>query len=156
MKILKVCIILILLSLLGFIVYRSWNKNETTAYKTISLSKRDINEAIYIPGNVFPSKEIEIKSQLSGILDSIYVKIGDYVEAGAPVASIKLVPNASDTERLENNVNIARIDYREGRFPKIFPILCPQLQQGQLLIFLTKRELRLSNGIITIPVRQLR
>jgi HlyD family secretion protein len=111
MKMLKVCIILIFLSVLGFIVYRSWNKNETEEYKTISLSRRDINEAIYIPGNVFPSKEIEIKSQLSGILDSIYVKIGDYVEAGAPIASIKLVPNASDIERLENNLNVAHIDY---------------------------------------------
>lgn len=111
MKILKVCIILVFLSALGFIVYRSWNKNETAEYKTVNLYKRNIYDAIYIPGNVFPSKEIEIKSQLSGILDSVYVKIGDYIEAGAPIASIKLVPNASDIERLENNLNVARIDY---------------------------------------------
>lgn len=111
MKILKVCIILLFLSVSGFLIYRSWNKNDKSEYKTVNPVYRDINEAIYIPGNVYPAKEIEIKSQLSGILDSIYVKIGDNVKVGTDIVSIKLIPGASDMERLENNVNIAQIEY---------------------------------------------
>jgi putative ABC transport system permease protein len=49
MKTLKVCIIIILLSITGFIVYRSFNKENKINYTTISLEKRDINETIYIP-----------------------------------------------------------------------------------------------------------
>jgi HlyD family secretion protein len=111
MKTLKIGIIIILLSIVGFIVFYSFNRNNEINYTTICFEKRDISETIYIPGNVFPAKEIEIKSHLSGILDSIFVKIGDCVVSESPVASIKLVPSASDIERLENNLNIAQIDY---------------------------------------------
>ena len=57
-------------------------------------------------------KEIEIKSQISGVLDKINVSIGDKVRIGDPVASIMLVPNASDMERLEYNLNTAQIEYK--------------------------------------------
>ena len=60
----------------------------------------------------FPMKEIEIKSQISGVLDKINVSIGDKVRIGDPVASIMLVPNASDMERLEYNLNTAQIEYK--------------------------------------------
>jgi HlyD family secretion protein len=111
MKTVKITLILVFLSVLGFIVYRSFAKAGKNSYRTTTLQQRDINENIFIPGNVFPSKEIEIKSQLSGILENIYVKIGDHISAGTPVASIQLVPSTSDIERLESNVNIARIEY---------------------------------------------
>ncbi len=111
MKTIKIVLIIVFLAALGFIVFRSLNKNKKSDYQTITLENRNIKEAIYIPGNVYPAKEIEIKSQLSGILDNIYVKIGDNVKTGTSLVSIKLIPSASDIERLENNVNIAQIDY---------------------------------------------
>ena len=115
MKGLKIFLIVIFLSGFGFIIYRSINKADKNNYTTIPLENRDIKETIFIPGNVYPTKEIEIKSQLSGILESISVKIGDYVNIGSPIASVKLVPGTSDIERLENNVNIAQIDF-DARF----------------------------------------
>ena len=111
MKVLKTILIVIILSGFGFILYRSLNEKDKRNYTTVALENRDISETIFIPGNVYPAKEIEIKSQLSGILESISVKIGDYVDVGTPIASVKLVPGASDIERLENNVNIAKIDF---------------------------------------------
>jgi HlyD family secretion protein len=111
MKGIKIFLILIFLAVIGFIVFRNFNKDNKTKYIFADLQKRDINETIFIPGNVFPAKEIEVKSQLSGILEDIYVKIGDYVKVGDPVASIKLVPGTSDIERQESNVNIAQIDF---------------------------------------------
>jgi len=111
MKTVKIVLILIFLSVAGFIIYRSFIKSDKIAYSTINLKERNIDESIFIPGNVFPAKEIEIKSQLSGILDSIFVKIGESIRSGAAIASIKLVPNSSDIERLESNVNLAQIQF---------------------------------------------
>jgi HlyD family secretion protein len=111
MKTAKVILILVFLLVLGFIVYRSVSKTEGNSYRTATLQQRNINENIFIPGNVFPAREIEIKSQLSGIMENIYVKIGDHISTGTPVASIQLVPSTSDIERLESNVSIARIEY---------------------------------------------
>jgi HlyD family secretion protein len=111
MKTIKILLILVFLSVLGFIIYRSLNKDDKTHYLTIVLQKRNIKETIFIPGNVFPAKEIEVKSQLSGILEDIYVKIGDKIKEENSIASIKLVPSTLDIERLENNVNLALIDF---------------------------------------------
>ncbi|MDR1582995.1 MAG: efflux RND transporter periplasmic adaptor subunit [Prevotellaceae bacterium] len=111
MKGVKIFLILIFLTIIGFIVFRNFNKDNKIKYIVTDLQKRDIKETIFIPGNVFPVKEIEVKSQLSGILEDIYVKIGDNVKVGTPVAAIKLVPGTSDIERQESNVNVAQIDF---------------------------------------------
>jgi HlyD family secretion protein len=111
MKGVKIGLIVIFLTVLGFIVYRSVTRDTGKIYKTVALERRDIRETIFIPGNVFPAKEIEIKSQLSGILEDVFVKIGDNIVAGTPVASVKLAPTASDIERLESNVKVAQIEF---------------------------------------------
>jgi HlyD family secretion protein len=112
MKTLKIFLIIVFSATAGFIVYRSVTRNKNDSkYKTASLEKRDISETIFIPGNVFPFKEIEIKSHLSGILEEISVKIGDNIRSGSPVATIKLVPSTADIERLENNLNLAQVEY---------------------------------------------
>jgi HlyD family secretion protein len=111
MKRIKIILIAVFVSILLFLVYRNLNWSHKVHYATVALKQRDIFETIFIPGNVFPAKEIELKPQLSGILEEISVKIGDYVEEGTPVASIKLVPGTFDIERLESNVNTARIEY---------------------------------------------
>lgn len=111
MKALKIVLIVVFLSVLGFIVFRSLNRSHSFDFQTTNLQKRDINETIFIAGNVFPAREIEIKAQLSGILEDIFVEIGEYVQSGSPIASIQLVPSASDIMRLEFNVNVAQIDY---------------------------------------------
>ncbi|MDR0566443.1 MAG: efflux RND transporter periplasmic adaptor subunit [Prevotellaceae bacterium] len=111
MKTVKAALIAFFALMAGFIAYRSLSKGGRDAYTTVTLRLRDVSETIHIPGNVFPAKEIEIKSQLSGILENISVKIGDYVKEGAPVAAIKLVPGTFDIERLESSVNTAQIEY---------------------------------------------
>ena len=76
----KIRIFIILILLLGVGIF-FWNKKNDSLpdQVSISLENRDIKEEIYIPGNVYPVKEIELKSQISGVLDKIFVKIGDMV-----------------------------------------------------------------------------
>ena len=100
---------LLVLGILAYFWFSQSAPKETTP--TTSIENRDIKEEIYIPGNVYPVKEIELKSQLSGVLDKIFVKIGDVVQEGSPVASISLVPSTLELERLENNVKMAQINY---------------------------------------------
>ena len=112
MKALKLGIIVVIVAVVGFVVYKIATPSKSDSdEKTISIEKRDIKEEIYIPGNVYPVKEIEIKPQLSGILSEIFVKIGDRVEKGTPIASVGLVPSAIELERLENNVRLAKINF---------------------------------------------
>ena len=110
MKIFNIVSIILFVGVIGFIIYRV-NTTDKIQYKTTNISKGDISNVIHIPGNVYPTKEIQIKSQLSGILDAINVKIGDHVNVGSPIASIRLVANISDIDRLETKVNNAQIEY---------------------------------------------
>lgn len=111
MKAFKAILIGLFLATLGFVVFRSYLKRPRPVYKTTQAQYREIKEEIHISGNVFPAREIEIKPQISGILEGIKVSIGDNVHIDDPVASIRLVPNASDLERLEYNLTTARIEF---------------------------------------------
>lgn len=112
MKVFKIVLICLFAGTLAFVFFRSSLKGKKQVYKTTSAEYRDIKEDINLAGNVFPIKEIEIKSQISGVLESIHVAIGDNVTTGSSIASIMLVPNASDIERLEYNLTIAQIEYK--------------------------------------------
>jgi HlyD family secretion protein len=110
MKTFNLFAIIFFVGVVVFIIYKTLETKDTI-YTTKSLEIRDIYEEIHIPGNIYPLKEIEVKSQLSGILDRMYVKIGDQVNLQTPIASIRLVPNISDIERLESSVASSQIEY---------------------------------------------
>ena len=109
----KIRIFIILILLLGVGIF-FWNKKNDSLPEqvSISLENRDIREEIYIPGNVYPVKEI---SQISGVLDKIFVKIGDMVEESSPIASISLVPSTLELEKLENNLKMAQINFQAAK-----------------------------------------
>ncbi|GHS84852.1 RND transporter MFP subunit [Bacteroidia bacterium] len=111
MKVFNVIAVLFFVTVVSIISYNVLKRDRNNFYSFIQSEYRDITEKIYIAGNVYPVKEVEIKSQLSGIIDNIFVKIDDSVTINAPIATIKLVPNPSDIERVENNVTLSQIDY---------------------------------------------
>ena len=110
MKVFNVISTAVFLSVAGTIAYKLISA-DNEYYATVNPQIRTIEEKTRIPGNVYPIKEIEIKSQISGILEDIKVKVGDFVVTNQPVATIKLVPNSSDVENLRSNVELTRITY---------------------------------------------
>ena len=79
--------------------------NTTTPFYTDIVNKR------LISGNLFPIKEVEMKSSISGILEQCFVEIGDHVVRGQKIAKVKLVPNAAQLEQAKNNVSTAQISF---------------------------------------------
>ena len=70
MKRKKTLFIFLAIVVLGVVAFFWFNTpNAQVQEHSISIENRDISEEIYIPGNVYPVKEIELKSQLSGVLD---------------------------------------------------------------------------------------
>lgn len=110
-KIFPIIVVLVFVGVVGFIAYNVIADSRRKFYATILPVRQTITNKFYIPGNVYPVKEVDIKSQLSGVLERLNVKTGDHVVAGTAIASIQLVPNSSDIEQLENNVKITKIDY---------------------------------------------
>ncbi len=77
--------------------------------KTIVVKKGDVSHSIRLTGTLQPETEVEIKSRLSGILEKIFVKVGQKVQKGDPIARIRLIANPENVERANANLRTAKI-----------------------------------------------
>ena len=110
----KVIMVLFGLSLLaGFAgtVYYLYSKSETepVIYATRAPFVTTIVQKTVATGSVVPRKEVEIKPQVSGIVDKLFVEAGDSVQSGDLIARIRIIPNMVNLANAETRVNRARI-----------------------------------------------
>jgi HlyD family secretion protein len=61
-------------------------------------------------GKVIPRREIEVKSQVSGVVEKLYVVAGQTVKKGAIIARISLRPNMLNVASAEAELLQARIN----------------------------------------------
>ena len=66
-------------------------------------------------GSVVPRQEVAIKPQVSGIIEEIYVRPGEAVKRGDPIAKIRIIPNVVTLSAAESRVNRARIGLDDAR-----------------------------------------
>lgn len=88
-----------------------WRKAQKppVVWETASPVVTDIVKKTVATGSVVPRKEVEIKPQVSGIVDAILVEPGDAVRRGQPVARIRVIPQATSLAAAENRVRLAGI-----------------------------------------------
>ncbi len=84
-------------------------------YQTASPVITDIEKVTVASGTIVPRKEIEMKPQVPGILDKIYVEPGNLVEKGQILAKIRIVPNLVSLNEAENRLNKARINHADAK-----------------------------------------
>jgi HlyD family secretion protein len=103
MKIIKYLIIAFLVFgvLFSAAYFAKTNSKSSVTYETEKLFKTTIEKETVITGKIIPEDEVEVKPQIGGIIDRIFVKEGDKVTTGDLIARIKVVPN-------EQNLNAAR------------------------------------------------
>lgn len=111
----KGCTISVLVFLaLAFIavLFFFWKKNNQppVKYETEQAEIRSISKSTVATGNINPKEEIFIKPNMSGIIDEVYVEAGDYIEAGALIAKIRVVPNVSSLNSANNQIQSSKID----------------------------------------------
>ena len=115
MKAFNIFVITVFVSVVGFIAYSLVKDSGKKYYVTTYPEVATIEEKLLLSGFVYPGKEIEIKPQISGVIDAVYVSIGDRVKEGDPIASVSLVPNSSEVEQLTSAVHIAEINLESAR-----------------------------------------
>lgn len=80
------------------------NKKGLINYETSTPLVTNIENKIVATGKVIPKDEVEIKPQITGIIQEILVKEGDEVSAGDLLAQIKVVPNEQSLNNAQNRV----------------------------------------------------
>jgi HlyD family secretion protein len=116
-KLFTVFVVLALLSIFGGTLYYLYAKSEEppVVYDTETPFVADIVEKTVATGSVVPRKEVEVKPQVSGIIEEVYVEPGDRVERGDLIAKIEIIPDMVNLNNAENRVERARIAFDNAR-----------------------------------------
>ena len=95
MKILKYIAIGLLIFGMVFatLYFIKTNNKPLVEYKTQSPKTQNIEKKTVVTGTVIPEDEVEIKPQISGIIEKLFVEEGDLVTNGDLLAKVKVVPN---------------------------------------------------------------
>ena len=108
--------------LAAMVYFLKQNSTPVELYKTETAVRKDIVNKVIVTGKVIPEDEINIKPQISGIIDKIILEEGVKVKAGDLIAVIKVVPNeqslnqaAGRVRNAELALNNAKIEYDRNK-----------------------------------------
>ncbi|MDL5513866.1 efflux RND transporter periplasmic adaptor subunit [Arenibacter sp. M-2] len=85
------------------------NSKSAITYETKNPFTANIQKKTVATGKVVPEDEVEIKPQISGIIEEILLKEGAKVNAGDLIAKIKVVPNEQSLNQARGRVKNAEI-----------------------------------------------
>lgn len=97
----------------GVFLYKK-SQQKPVIFKTAQAETRDIIRKTIATGKIVPRKEVEIKSQVSGVVDQVYVEAGEYIEKNALIAKIQIIPNVERLNAAESRLQSATISFEDA------------------------------------------
>jgi HlyD family secretion protein len=79
------------------------------AVQTVSVTRGTVVQEAVALGSIVPEQENSVKSKLPGIVDQIYVSVGEFVREGDPLIDIRPDPTPLERTQAERNRQIARV-----------------------------------------------
>lgn len=76
----------------------------------------DIIKKTVATGSIKPRKEVEIKPQVPGIIQEIYVETGDMVKKDDLIAKVQVIPEMKELNAAEARVSQAKIKYENEKW----------------------------------------
>ncbi len=106
-----VILLVIVLTFMGGLFF-FWKRNQKkeVEFTTKQGKVENIVLSTIATGSIIPEEEVSIRPNISGIVDKIYIKAGDQIRLGDPIAKIKVVPNIQNVQSSRNGVAQAKID----------------------------------------------
>jgi HlyD family secretion protein len=95
--------------------FKDSNAKDVVEYKTESPFYTTIDTKIVATGKLNPEEEIELKPQISGIIDQIFVEEGDLVKKGDLIARIRVVPNEQAMVSAKSRINSLKLSLNNSQ-----------------------------------------
>ncbi|HAF28673.1 MAG TPA: efflux transporter periplasmic adaptor subunit [Bacteroidales bacterium] len=150
-KVLRIILLVIIIGVFIATIYFLYQKSkkEPVVFVTETPFITDIIKKTVATGSVVPRKEIEIKPQVSGIIEEIYIEPGDIVKNGDLIAKVRIIPNMINLNNAEARLDQAKIDYEDAKMvydrqKRIFDegvIPAAEFQQYEIALNRAKSEL---------------
>ncbi len=111
--------VFLLIALVGGFLATLWylyskSQEDPIVYETATATKENIIQKTVATGKVIPREEVEIKPQVSGIIDELFVEPGDVVAKGDLIAKVEVIPDMVSLNSAENRVNVAQINFENA------------------------------------------
>ncbi len=97
----------------GYILIKKSMK-PTIVYKSKQPFYIDIIYKTVATGSITPRKEIDLKSQVSGVVEKLYVEAGEIVKANDLIAKIKIIPDVVMLNGAEMRLKTALINFKNA------------------------------------------
>lgn len=116
-KFFKILIAVVLIGVFVATIYFLYSKSEEkpVVFQTATPLITDIYKKTVATGSVVPRKEIEIKPQVSGIVDKIYIEAGKMVQKNDKIALVKIIPNMVSLNNAQNRLRQAKISFDNAK-----------------------------------------
>jgi len=116
----KGCLIFGIIALIGLtlgLVYYFVQQNEKTpeVYEYTKAEVQDVVKKAVASGSIKPRQEVNVKPQVSGVIEQLYVEAGEMVKKGQKIALIKLIPSEVNINSAKSNLELARIRYEDAK-----------------------------------------
>jgi HlyD family secretion protein len=110
-KFFKIFILVVVLGVFVYTIYFLYEKSQAkpVVFETTTPVETNIVKKTVATGSVVPRKEIEIKPEVSGIIQELYVEEGDMIKEGDLIAKVRIIPDMVILNNAESRVNRAEI-----------------------------------------------
>ena len=95
--------------------FKDANSESIIDYDTEIPFYTSINTNVVATGKLNPEDEIELKPQVTGIVDVIYVEEGDIIQKGDLIAKIRVVPNEQSLVSANSRINSSKLSFDNSK-----------------------------------------
>ncbi|WP_445736407.1 efflux RND transporter periplasmic adaptor subunit [Mariniflexile sp.] len=116
-KTVKIILVLVVIILLAFVLkyFKDANSKAIEDFKVEEPFYTSIRTKAVATGKLNPEEEIELKPQISGIVDKILVEEGDIVKKGDLIAKIRVVPNEQSLVSAKSRIASTKLAYDNAK-----------------------------------------
>jgi len=116
-KIIKISILVLILAVFAITLVYLYRKSQAkpVVYQTEKPFMTNIIKKTVATGSVIPRKEIEIKPQVSGIVEEIFVLAGKQVRQGDVIARVRIIPDLINLNNAEARLERAKIAFDDAK-----------------------------------------
>ncbi len=91
------------------------NSKESEVFLTKKPTVQNMEDKVMATGKIVPREEIEIKPNMSGIIDKVLVTEGDQVSMGQLIATLKIVPSIQSVNAAQQEINNANLQISNAK-----------------------------------------
>jgi HlyD family secretion protein len=116
-KVIKIILILAFVGVVGFglVAWKKGASGKKNGITLVEVKKGTIVDKALAVGQIVPRQEVQVKSQISGIVREYFVEVGEPIRMGEPLFSIIPDPTPLELADAERRIQLAQISFDKAQ-----------------------------------------